>query len=168
MLRFLAIRHLAVIDQLELEFDPRLTVLTGETGAGKSILVDALALALGDRADASAIRQGAERAEISVTFDVPAEHAAHAWLRERELQSDDDSCTLRRVVARDGRSRGFINGQPVSLQDLKSLGGLLVDFEQELAFRWGTLGLERHRGNIMQFRTHSVRRSHRRPVLRSL
>ena len=127
MLSLIRVKNYAVIDEIEVEFGKGFNVLTGETGAGKSILVDALALALGDRADAGAIRQDAERAEISVTFDVPATHAATAWLRKRELHADDESCTLRRVLARDGRSRGFINGQPVNLQDLKSLGGLLVD-----------------------------------------
>jgi DNA repair protein RecN (Recombination protein N) len=127
MLSLIRVKNYAVIDEIEVEFGKGFNVLTGETGAGKSILVDALALALGDRADAGSIRQDAERAEISVTFDVPAQHAANAWLRERELQSDDETCTLRRVLARDGRSRCFINGQPVNLQDLKSLGGLLVD-----------------------------------------
>jgi DNA repair protein RecN (Recombination protein N) len=127
MLSLIRVKNYAVIDEVEVEFGSGFNVLTGETGAGKSILVDALALALGDRADTGAIRQDAERAEISVTFDVPADHAALNWLRERELHGDDSSCTLRRVVARDGRSRGFINGQPVNLQDLKSIGGLLVD-----------------------------------------
>jgi DNA repair protein RecN (Recombination protein N) len=127
MLTLIRVKNYAVIDEIEVEFGKGFNVLTGETGAGKSILVDALALALGDRADASAIRQDADRAQISVTFDVPREHAATEWLRDRELQADDATCTLRRVLARDGRSRGFINGQPVNLQDLKNLGGLLVD-----------------------------------------
>jgi DNA repair protein RecN (Recombination protein N) len=127
MLSLIRVKNYAVIDEIEVEFDKGFNVLTGETGAGKSILVDALALALGDRADAGVIRQDAERAEISVTFDVPARHAANAWLRERELHAEDESCTLRRVLARDGRSRGFINGQAVNLQELKSLGALLVD-----------------------------------------
>ena len=106
--------------------------MTGETGAGKSILVDALGLALGDRADATAVRHDAERAEISVSFDVPKDHAALAWLAERGLD-DDTACTLRRLVGSDGRSRAFINGQPVNLQDLKALGGLLVDIHGQHA-----------------------------------
>jgi DNA repair protein RecN (Recombination protein N) len=127
MLSLIRVKNYAVIDEIEVEFGAGFNVLSGETGAGKSILVDALALGLGDRADASTVRQDAERAEISVSFDVPSGHEAAAWLAERELHADDASCTLRRVVARDGRSRAFINGQPVNLQDLKSLGGLLVD-----------------------------------------
>jgi DNA repair protein RecN (Recombination protein N) len=126
MLSLIRVKNYAVIDEIEVEFGAGFNVMTGETGAGKSILVDALGLALGDRADASAIRTDAERAEISVSFDIPSKHAALAWLRERELD-DGMACTLRRVLATDGRSRAFINGQPVNLQDLKTLGGLLVD-----------------------------------------
>ena len=126
MLSLIRVKNYAVIDEIEVEFGAGLNVMTGETGAGKSILVDALGLALGDRADAGAIRTGAERAEISVSFDIPPGHAALEWLRERGLD-DGAACTLRRVLASDGRSRAFINGQPVNLQDLKNLGGLLVD-----------------------------------------
>ena len=121
MLSLIRVKNYAVIDEIEVEFGGGLNVMTGETGAGKSILVDALGLALGDRADAAAVRQDAERAEISVSFDVPAGHAALAWLAERGLD-DETGCTLRRLVGADGRSRAFINGQPVNLQDLKALG----------------------------------------------
>jgi DNA repair protein RecN (Recombination protein N) len=134
MLSLIRVKCYAVIDEIAVEFAGGFNVMTGETGAGKSILVDALGLALGDRADATAVRQGAERAEISVAFDVPAKHAAHDWLRERELDvADDSSCTLRRVLGKDGRTRAFINGQPVNLQDLKGLGSLLVDIHGQHA-----------------------------------
>jgi len=126
MLSLIRVRNYAVIDEVELELARGFSVMTGETGAGKSILVDALGLALGDRADASTVRSGAERAEVSVQFDCPAGHAAVDWLRERGLD-EGAQCMLRRVVGADGRSRSFINGQPVTLQDLKLLGGLLVD-----------------------------------------
>ena len=126
MLSLIKVRNYAIIDEVELELGPGFSVMTGETGAGKSILVDALGLALGDRADASTVRSGAERAEISVQFDCPDGHAAIDWLRERGLD-DGAQCTLRRVIGADGRSRAFINGQPATLQDLKLLGGLLVD-----------------------------------------
>ena len=126
MLSLIKVRNYAVIDEVELELDRGFSVMTGETGAGKSILVDALGLALGDRADASTVRSGADRAEISVQFDCPDRHAAIDWLRERGLD-DGAQCTLRRVIGADGRSRSFINGQPATLQDLKLLGGLLVD-----------------------------------------
>ncbi len=132
MLSLIRVKNYAVIDEIEVEFGEGLNVMTGETGAGKSILVDALGLALGDRADATAVRHDAERAEISVSFDVPAGHAAIAWLAERGLD-DDTACTLRRLVGSDGRSRAFINGQPVNLQDLKALGGLLVDIHGQHA-----------------------------------
>jgi DNA repair protein RecN (Recombination protein N) len=132
MLSLIRVKNYAVIDEIEVEFDGGLNVMTGETGAGKSILVDALGLALGDRADASAVRHDAERAEISVSFDVPSGHEALRWLAERGLD-DDTACTLRRLVGSDGRSRAFINGQPVNLQDLKLLGGLLVDIHGQHA-----------------------------------
>src|SRR5215471_652014 len=126
MLSLIKVRNYAVIDEVELELDRGFSVMTGETGAGKSILVDALGLALGDRADASTVRSGAERAEISVQFDCTTGHAAIDWLRERGLD-EGSQCTLRRVIGADGRSRSFINGQPATLQDLKLIGGLLVD-----------------------------------------
>ena len=132
MLSLIRVKNYAVIDEIEVEFGGGLNVMTGETGAGKSILVDALGLALGDRADATAVRQDAERAEISVSFDVPPKHGALGWLAERGLD-DDTACTLRRLVGSDGRSRAFINGQPVNLQDLKALGGLLVDIHGQHA-----------------------------------
>jgi DNA repair protein RecN (Recombination protein N) len=132
MLSLIRVKNYAVIDEIEVEFDGGLNVMTGETGAGKSILVDALGLALGDRADASAVRSDAERAEISVSFDVPNGHEALRWLTDRGLD-DDTACTLRRLVGMDGRSRAFINGQPVNLQDLKALGGLLVDIHGQHA-----------------------------------
>jgi DNA repair protein RecN (Recombination protein N) len=134
MLSLIRVKSYAVIDEIAVEFAGGFNVMTGETGAGKSILVDALGLALGDRADATAVRGGADRAEISVAFDIPAKHAAHDWLRARELDvGDDSSCTLRRVLGKDGRTRAFINGQPVNLQDLKSLGSLLVDIHGQHA-----------------------------------
>jgi DNA repair protein RecN (Recombination protein N) len=126
MLNLIRVRNYAVIDEVELEFEPGFSVMTGETGAGKSILVDALGLALGERADASSVRSGAARAEISVSFDTPEDHAAMSWLREHSLD-EDQSCVIRRTIGAEGRSRAFINSHPVTLQDLRSLGELLVD-----------------------------------------
>lgn len=126
MLTHIAIRDFAIIDELELELDRGMTVLTGETGAGKSILVDALGLVLGDRADAGAVRHGAERAEISAEFDLDDVSGAGEWLRARELAADGE-CILRRIIGSDGRSRGQINGRGVPLQLLKELGEHLVD-----------------------------------------
>lgn len=132
MLIHLSVDNYAIAEHIEAEFDRGMTVLTGETGAGKSILLDALGLALGDRADAAVVRSGAERAEIHAAFDIRAIAAAQAWLRERDLLAGDD-CLLRRVITSEGRSRGYINGQPATLQDLKSIGGLLIDIYSQHA-----------------------------------
>ncbi|MCA1798708.1 MAG: DNA repair protein RecN [Xanthomonadaceae bacterium] len=126
MLRELSIRDYAIIERLELEFDSGLTVLTGETGAGKSIIVDALGLVLGDRADSGAVRHGSERAEICATFEVPADGPLPAWLREHDLDPDGP-CILRRVIGADARSRGYINGTPTPLTLMRELGEQLVD-----------------------------------------
>jgi DNA repair protein RecN (Recombination protein N) len=126
MLTLLRIRNYAIIDDLEIELHPGFSVMTGETGAGKSILVDAVGLALGDRAEVSAVRNGAERAEISLVFELGEDEPARAWLQERDLD-DQGLCTLRRTVSIEGGSRAFINNQPVSLRDLRSVGELLVD-----------------------------------------
>jgi DNA repair protein RecN (Recombination protein N) len=127
VLRELHIRDLAVIEAVAIEVDPGFTTLTGETGAGKSILIDALALALGERGDAQAIRSGAERLEVSATFDTGNNPAASRWLTENELREEPGDCVLRRVVGSDGRSRAWINGRPVPVQTLRELGALLVD-----------------------------------------
>lgn len=132
MLTHLQIRDFAIIDEVELDMESGLTVLTGETGAGKSILVDAVGLVLGDRAESSIVRHGARRAEIAVTFSLDDSPAAKEWLSEQALDADDD-CILRRVIGRDGRSRAFINGQRVTLQNLRALGELLVDIHGQQA-----------------------------------
>ena len=126
MLSLITVRNYAVIDEVEVEFDAGLSVLTGETGAGKSILVDALGLALGDRADAGAVRKGCREAQISVLFECPRDHPALDWLTERGLERDR-TCLLRRVVSARGRSRAFVNNQPATLQDLRSVGSRLVN-----------------------------------------
>ena len=126
MLTALHIRDFAIIHRLELESASGLTVLTGETGAGKSILIDALALALGGRAEAAAVRHGAERAEVSAAFSLAPDADAARWLAAHELDADGE-CVLRRVVDAGRGSRGFINGRPVPIQLLRELGELLVD-----------------------------------------
>ena len=126
MLSLIRIRNYAVIDELELEFEAGLSVLTGETGAGKSILVDALGLVLGDRSDTSSVRKGKDRAEICATFDCPNDHPALTWLSERDLD-EEQACVIRRTISAEGRSRAFINSQPATLQDLRDLGALLVE-----------------------------------------
>lgn len=134
MLVHLQIRDFALIDRVELEFHGGLTVVTGETGAGKSIIVDALLLATGGRAGADAIRHGAERAEITATFDLRDDPQARAWLKEQAIDCEDE-CVVRRSIAADGRSRGYINGQAVPLQALRSLGELLVDIHGQHEFQ---------------------------------
>jgi DNA repair protein RecN (Recombination protein N) len=126
MLQSLHIRDFAIIEQLEIDFSPGMSVLTGETGAGKSILLDALGLLLGDRADAGSVRHGSERADISAGFDLSACPAARNWLVAQELDSNDD-CQLRRVISREGRSRAYINASPVPVASLRELGEHLVD-----------------------------------------
>jgi DNA repair protein RecN (Recombination protein N) len=126
MLNHITIRNFAIVDELSLDLQPAMSVLTGETGAGKSILLDALNLALGDRADSGNIRHDAERAEISVLFTVDDNSPAHQWLTEQALDQDNE-CLIRRVINREGRSKGFINGSPVPMQSLKDIGEMLVD-----------------------------------------
>ncbi len=132
MLRNIHIRHLAVVDELNLDLQAGMTVLTGETGAGKSILIDALSLALGDRADSGVIRAGQARAEISADFDLSGLTAISDWLREQELD-DDGQCLIRRTINRDGPSKGYINGRPVPMQSLRELGERLVDIHGQHA-----------------------------------
>jgi DNA repair protein RecN (Recombination protein N) len=126
MLRHIHIHNFAIVDELKLDLSSGMTVLTGETGAGKSILLDALGLALGDRADTGAIRAGVDRAEVSVDFNITEHQQAQNWLRDHELD-DEDLCLIRRTVNRDGRSKGYINGRPVPMQMLRELGEQLVD-----------------------------------------
>ena len=133
MLQHLSIKNYATVAQLEIEFQPGMSVLTGETGAGKSIILGALGLSLGDRADKAVVRSGASKVEISAEFDTARIAAACAWLAEHELDSDSEAgvCILRRVINADGRSRAFINGSPVTLANLKTLGEMLLDIHSQ-------------------------------------
>ena len=126
MLTHLRIRDFAIVEALELELAAGMSAVTGETGAGKSILVDAIGLLLGDRADSSTVRHGAERADISAVFDLEQRPQTRAWLAERDLDSGSE-CHLRRVIASSGRSRHYINGVPQPAQTLRELGEQLVD-----------------------------------------
>jgi len=126
MLVHLQIRDFAIVEYLELDFSAGMCALTGETGAGKSIMIDALGLLLGDRADSAVVRHGAERAEVSAMFDLQDLPAARAWLAERDLAAEEE-CHLRRVVNASGRSRAYIAGSPQPLQAIKEFGELLVD-----------------------------------------
>ncbi len=132
MLQHLAIRDFVIVDRLELDFADGFGALTGETGAGKSILVDALAFVLGERADAGLIRSGCERAEVSAGFAVDGLAGAAAWLREHELDGDD-GLILRRTVDAGGRSRAWINGTPATVQQLREISEWLVDIHGQHA-----------------------------------
>jgi DNA repair protein RecN (Recombination protein N) len=127
MLRSLTIRDFVIVDRMELDFPAGFTVLTGETGAGKSILIDALALTLGERSDAIVVRRGAERADIGAEFAVSGQPEVTRWLSQNDLCGDEGTCLLRRVIEASGRSRGFINGRPATLAQLRELAERLVD-----------------------------------------
>ncbi len=132
MLTQLTISNYTVISTLEMEFAGGMTVITGETGAGKSIMLDALGLCIGDRADPKAVRHGCDKAEITASFDLSHIPRAAAWLADRDLDADTE-CLLRRVIAADGRSRAYINGSVSTLQDCAELGAMLVDIHSQHA-----------------------------------
>ncbi|HUJ01693.1 MAG TPA: DNA repair protein RecN [Usitatibacter sp.] len=127
MLRALSIRDYVIVERLDLELGSGFTALTGETGAGKSILVDALALVLGGRADAGVVRAGAQRAEIGADFDASSLSSVREWLEAHELDEGDASCLVRRTIDSTGRSRAFVNGRPATAAQLRELGEQLVD-----------------------------------------
>ena len=133
MLRSLSLKDFVIVDRLDLEFGKGFTVLTGETGAGKSILIDALSLALGERGESGLVRQGCEKAEISAEFSVADLPELKAWLNEHELAGEDDACLMRRIVYADGRSRAFINGITATMQQLREAGDFLVDIYSQHA-----------------------------------
>ncbi|HWT09452.1 MAG TPA: AAA family ATPase, partial [Roseomonas sp.] len=128
MLASLAIRDVVLIERLDLAFGPGLTALTGETGAGKSILLDSLGLALGGRAESGMVRAGQAQASVAAAFHPPASHPAFDLLREQGIEPEED-LVLRRVVQADGRSRAFVNDQPVGVALLRRLGALLVEVQ---------------------------------------
>lgn len=130
MLVHLSIHNYAIVEHLDLELDQGMSAISGETGAGKSIMLDALSLTLGDRADSSVVRPGADKADILASFDLSEIPAARDWLLERDLDTDS-LCILRRVITAEGRSRGYINGSPCPLGDLKALGELLIDIHSQ-------------------------------------
>jgi DNA repair protein RecN (Recombination protein N) len=156
MLLNLHVRNFAIIDEIDLDLGKGMTVLTGETGAGKSILVDALGLVLGERGGSGLVREGAKRAEFSAEFDVRDHPDALAWLAEQALDMDGE-CLLRRVIGTDGRSRAFINGNAVTLQSLKAIGELLADihgqhFHQSLGRRSIQRDILDHYGDLLELR----------------
>ena len=133
MLKYLSIRDFVIVESLELDFAAGFTALTGETGAGKSILIDALSLALGERGDAAMVRNGCERAEISAEFDIGNLPLVQTWLLEQGLEGDAGVCLMRRVLDANGRSRGFINGSTATQQQMRAVGEHLLDIHGQHA-----------------------------------
>ena len=133
MLYHLSIKNYATVDSLEIEFHSGMTALTGETGAGKSIILGALGFTLGDRADKAIVRKGASKAEICAEFDTSSIDAAQQWLADNDLVSEEQTelCILRRIVNSEGRSRAYINGSPVNLSSLKAIGEMLIDIHSQ-------------------------------------
>ena len=132
MLSRIEIRNFAIIQSLDLDWSTGMTVITGETGAGKSIVIDALGLVLGERADSSVIYSGSKQAEVSASFDLEPTSAAYQWLLDNEL-GEEGECILRRVIAKEGRSKCFINGRSATQSQLKAIGSLLVDIHGQHA-----------------------------------
>lgn len=143
MLVHLSVHNYAIVEHLDLELKRGMSVISGETGAGKSIMLDALGLTLGDRADSSVVRIGADKADILASFDLDDIPDARAWLAERDLDNEGP-CILRRVITAEGRSRGYINGTPCPQGDLKALGELLIDIHSQHEHQ-SLLKLDTHR-----------------------
>ena len=134
MLVQLSIRDIVLIDRLDLTFAEGLSVLTGETGAGKSILLDATSLALGARGDASLVRHGQEQGQVTAVFDVPLDHPARRIAAEADIDTEGD-LILRRIQLADGRTRAFVNDQAASVQVLRAIGAALVEIHGQHADR---------------------------------
>ncbi|GAK33748.1 DNA repair protein RecN [alpha proteobacterium Q-1] len=155
MLLSLVIRDIVLIEHLELGFNEGLTVLTGETGAGKSILLDSLGLAIGARAETSLVRQGAKRGSVTASFAVPASHPARRYLDDQDFILEDDLLILRRVINADGGSRAFVNDQPSSVAVLRALGDLLIEVHGQHDDR-GLLDAAGHRDLLDAFGGHGA------------
>jgi DNA repair protein RecN (Recombination protein N) len=132
MLSHLSVNNFAIVKSLQLELSTGMTTITGETGAGKSIAIDALGLCLGGRAEAGAVRAGEDKTEVTAAFVIENNQQATRWLEDNDL-FDGTECILRRTITKEGRSRAFINGSPVPLSQLKSLGQLLINIHGQHA-----------------------------------
>lgn len=150
MLTSLAIQNVVLIERLQLTAAPGLAALTGETGAGKSILLDALGLALGGRADANLVRHGHDSASVTATFELPAKHPALQLAADRDLAVADDTLILRRVVTKEGRSKAYVNDAPVTVQVLKELGAELVEIHGQFETQ-GLMDTATHRATLDVF-----------------
>ena len=131
MITWIDVRNFLIVRHVEISFENGLTVITGETGAGKSIIVDALTILLGDRTSADIIRPGSEQCEVQAGFDLSNNRAAQLWLEEQEIDIDSSECTLRRIVSHKKSSRGFIQGRPFPISSLRELGEMLVDVHSQ-------------------------------------
>jgi len=149
MLTQLKVTNFAIADHIEILFEAGMTVLSGETGAGKSIILDALGLALGDRADTSMVRHGEEKAEISAVFELENQHEAAKWLSGHDME-EGSQCILRRIITSEGRSRSYINGRPCPLQNLKAIGELLIDIHSQHEHQ-SLLKKDKHRDILDEF-----------------
>ena len=153
MLTHLSIKNFTLVAQLELDLQSGMSAITGETGAGKSILLDALSLTLGDRADYSRIRKGAERAEVSASFEVSGSPEAVTWLQDQQMDSDDQ-CVLRRTISSSGKSSAWINGHVVTLNQLRSLAEILINIHSQHEHQALTKPTH-HRQLLDQFANHN-------------
>jgi len=155
MLIQLQIQNFVIIDQLDLQFENGMTVLTGETGAGKSILIDALGLVLGDKAETAMIRDNQDKAEIAAIFNIEKSAQILQILDEQAITVDDNELTIRRVISRDGRSRAFVNSSPVPVQILKTLGELLIDIHGQHAHQ-SLMNRNAQRGLLDSYAAHTA------------
>lgn len=155
MLTHLSIKNFAIVKNLDIEFKSNMTAITGETGAGKSIAIDALGLCLGTRAEATMVRKNTQKAEITATFQISENHLVKSWLQQNDLEDMDDICLVRRVVSAEGRSRAYVNGNPVPLQQIKELGQWLVVVHGQHAHQ-ALLKSGQQRHLLDQFAAHNV------------